>query len=279
MKTYLTYIPLRLYPAIALVLFYTLMQALAFFPLVSFPFSLLLLKSFIDALILTGMGWLLSIIVPSSNYVKLGFYQRFINYFAIGILFLIVWVSMGLLTSWILFRQNSIIEIKNLLPVTAFIGSLLYVILAQLIHMQIIAKKDQPGEFLIDFEEEVEESMSPPLSENQHENELERVAVKVGQKIHVILVQDIYYIQSDGDYVQIVTDQHTYLKEETMKYFETSLPQTRFVRVHRSYIVNVEKILRIELYEKQSQMLTLKNGDKIRASASGYKALRIALNL
>ncbi|MFA7583957.1 MAG: LytTR family transcriptional regulator DNA-binding domain-containing protein [Proteiniphilum sp.] len=49
--------------------------------------------------------------------------------------------------------------------------------------------------------------------------------------------------------------------------------------MHRSYIVNVEKILRIELYEKQSQMLTLKNGDKIRASVSGYKALRLILNL
>lgn len=120
----------------------------------------------------------------------------------------------------------------------------------------------------------------PPLgSENPHESELERVAVKVGQKIHVILVPDILYIQSDGDYVQIVTDQHAYMKEETMKYFETSLPQSKFVRVHRSYIVNVEKILRIELYEKQSQMLTLKNGDKIRASVSGYKALRSVLNL
>ncbi|MCE5179840.1 MAG: LytTR family transcriptional regulator DNA-binding domain-containing protein [Porphyromonadaceae bacterium] len=59
----------------------------------------------------------------------------------------------------------------------------------------------------------------------------------------------------------------------------TFLPRTQFVRVHRSYIVNVEKILRIELYEKQSQILTLKNGDKIRASASGYKALRSILNL
>lgn len=55
--------------------------------------------------------------------------------------------------------------------------------------------------------------------------------------------------------------------------------RTKFVRVHRSHIVNVEKILRIELYEKQNQMLTLKNGDQIRASVSGYKALREALNL
>jgi len=95
----------------------------------------------------------------------------------------------------------------------------------------------------------------------------------------VILVPDIVYIQSDGDYVQIVTHQNRFLKEETMKYFEAGLPSSQFVRVHRSYIVNVEKILRIEMYEKQNQMLTLKNGDKIRASVAGYKALRAVLNL
>jgi DNA-binding LytR/AlgR family response regulator len=79
--------------------------------------------------------------------------------------------------------------------------------------------------------------------------------------------------------VQIVTAQSRYLKEETMKYFEASLPRSRFVRVHRSYIVNVEKILRIELYEKQNQMLTLTNGDQIRASVAGYRELRTILNL
>ena len=225
------------------------------------------------------MGLLLSFIVPSSNYVKLSFYQRFINYFAIGILFVILWVSIELLTSWTLFRYTSLFEFKNLLPVSSLIGSLFYVIFAQMIHIQIIAKNNLKEETFPDpeMDETVSESLS--MNENQQESELERVAVKVGQKIHVILVQDIYYIQSDGDYVQIVTEQHTYMKEETMKYFETNLPQSHFVRVHRSYIVNVEKILRIELYEKQSQMLTLKNGDKIRASASGYKALRLALNL
>ncbi len=148
-----------------------------------------------------------------------------------------------------------------------------------MIHMQIIKREGEPEEDPIDRDQDDIAALPLSVSENPQESELERVAVKVGQKIHVILVPDILYIQSDGDYVQIVTDQHAYMKEETMKYFETSLPQSRFVRVHRSYIVNVEKILRIELYEKQSQMLTLKNGDKIRASVSGYKALRLILNL
>lgn len=103
--------------------------------------------------------------------------------------------------------------------------------------------------------------------------------VKTGQRIHVILTSEIVYIQSDGDYVQIVTDQSKFLKEETMKYFEANLPNNLFVRVHRSYIVNLEKISRIETYEKNNQMLMLKNGDKIKASASGYRTLRDALGL
>ena len=284
MKLTYNYIPFRLYPAILLGLLYTVMQAMAFYPLLNFPFGTLLLKSFIDALILLSMGWLLGIVVPSSNYVRLGAYQRFINYLAIGVLFVIVWVMMGFLTSYLIFHKEQFTETRILLPASAFIGALLYVIFALLIHIQIVnrkGEKEDEEDADIDEAEANGVTASMPQSVNGHANggDLERIAVKVGQKIHVILVTDIMYIQSDGDYVQIVTDQHNYIKEETMKYFETNLPADRFVRVHRSYIVNVEKILRIELYEKQSQMLTLKNGDKIRASASGYKALRTVLNL
>jgi DNA-binding LytR/AlgR family response regulator len=107
---------------------------------------------------------------------------------------------------------------------------------------------------------------------------MKRIAVKSGQKIHVITVSDVLYIQSEGDYVQIFTSDGKYLKEQTMKYFETNLP-SQFVRVHRSYIVNIEAISRIELYEKQNQQLTLKNGHKIKISIAGYKLLKLRLNL
>ena len=108
---------------------------------------------------------------------------------------------------------------------------------------------------------------------------IERIAVKSGTKIHVVLVPEILYLQADGDYVQIYTAQGKYLKEQTMKYFEEHLPENQFVRVHRSVIVNVEMISRIELYEKQNQLLTLKNGQQIKTSPGGYKALRAVLNL
>lgn len=284
MKLTYTYIPFRLYPAILLGLLYTVMQAMAFHPLLNLPLGTLLLKCFIDALILLSMGWLLGIVVPSSNYVRLGTYQRFINYLAIGVLFVFAWVMMGFLTSYLTFNKEQFSQTRILLPANAFSGALLYVIFALLIHIQIVNRKgadeDEEDADMGEAEEKgVVESTSFSPNDHVHGVDLERIAVKVGQKIHVILVNDIVYIRSDGDYVQIVTDQHNYIKEETMKYFETNLPALRFVRVHRSYIVNVEKILRIELYEKQTQMLTLNNGDKIRASAAGYKALRLALKL
>jgi DNA-binding LytR/AlgR family response regulator len=127
-----------------------------------------------------------------------------------------------------------------------------------------------------DKSENNEQNSKPKPVENVET--LERIAVKSGQKIHVIIVSDILYLQAEGDYVQIFTNDGKYLKEQTMKYFENNLP-SQFVRVHRSYIINIETISRIELYEKQNQQLTLKNGHKIKISIAGYKLLKLRLNL
>jgi len=108
---------------------------------------------------------------------------------------------------------------------------------------------------------------------------LERVVVKSGQKLNVITIPEIVYFQAEGDYVRIFTDTGKFLKEDTIKFFQARLPETQFVRVHRSYLVNISKILRIELYEKQNQQLTLSNGEKLKISASGYKRLREVLGL
>mgnify|MGYP000631511988 FL=1 len=64
-----------------------------------------------------------------------------------------------------------------------------------------------------------------------------------------------------------------------MKYLEKHLPVTQFVRVHRSTIVNVTQILRVELFGKETYRLLLKNGDKLRVSLSGYKLLKTRLDL
>jgi two-component system LytT family response regulator len=104
--------------------------------------------------------------------------------------------------------------------------------------------------------------------------ELERVITRMGSKITVIPVEKIWYLESADDYVMIHSELGNHLKEKTMKYFEEHLPGNRFVRIHRSFIVNISYIAGIELYEKDTHLISLKSGDKVRASADGYKRLK-----
>lgn len=108
---------------------------------------------------------------------------------------------------------------------------------------------------------------------------LQRVAVKSGSKIEIVAVADITHIESEGDYVMIHSKNGKFLKEKTMKFFEQHLDSGTFVRVHRSCIINVNEISRIELFEKDSYIIKLKCGAQIKASSSGYKQLKELLNI
>lgn len=107
---------------------------------------------------------------------------------------------------------------------------------------------------------------------------LERITIKNGKKIKVIRVGEIEYLQAAGDYVAIVTDEGRWLKEQTMKHFEEYLPAEEFARIHRSYIVNIARIVRLERYGNQYQV-TLSSGENIKVSAAGYKTLKERLSL
>lgn len=120
---------------------------------------------------------------------------------------------------------------------------------------------------------------SMPAAVNQPEEPIDRITVKDGSRIHLISTCDLLYIQACGDYVTLVTAEGQYVKEQTMKYLETHLPATGFVRVHRSTIVNVTQISRVELFGKENYRLLLKNGIKLRVSHSGYRLLKERLEL
>jgi two-component system LytT family response regulator len=107
---------------------------------------------------------------------------------------------------------------------------------------------------------------------------IERVVVKTGTKIKVIPVERIIYFEAQDDYVMIYTEDGKHLKEKTMKYFETHLDNSKFVRIHRSYIVNVNHILQLEHFNKESYVAKLKNGVSLRISNNGYKTLKDRLN-
>ena len=107
---------------------------------------------------------------------------------------------------------------------------------------------------------------------------LERIVVKKGNKIHIINVEDIIYIESNGDYVMIYTKEGRFLKENTMKFYENRLDRKTFVRIHRSNILNINYLDKIELYKKESYLVHLKNGTKLKAGLSGYKLLKNILD-
>lgn len=279
------YQPFRWLPIAICSLLFGALEALALFPLMEFANAILWVKVVVDAFIMAGLGLVLFTVIRSWNYVEFDFWQRVVNYSALGVIYLIIWGLLNYLLVIFTAREGGPYErLLKLLPLTLFIAFLIYIIQLLLIHDQIRRENHEPDTASSDVDEPalpvIENQLVVPEGESENVEEvLERVAVKSGQKIHVILVPDIIYIQSDGDYVQIVTAEGRHLKEERMKFFEANLPCNNFVRVHRSYIVNVEKILRIELYEKQNQMLTLSNGDQIKASVSGYRSLRAVLNL
>ncbi|MDR0756931.1 MAG: LytTR family transcriptional regulator DNA-binding domain-containing protein [Tannerella sp.] len=123
------------------------------------------------------------------------------------------------------------------------------------------------------------ETPLPVLPSDERTKEyVKRFTVRSGQKIKIIPVEDILCLQAEGDYVAIYTTEGRWLKEQTMKYSEEQLPPDLFLRVHRSCIVNISRISRIERYGEKQQII-LCNGDKIKISATGYRMLRQRLEL
>jgi len=122
------------------------------------------------------------------------------------------------------------------------------------------------------------ESKSFKLTENYHER-INRIAVKTGSKIEIIPLGEIIFLQSQDDYVEIHWRDKKFLKLQRMKYYENALDPEQFVRIHRSYIVNVSAIARIEPLGKETHAAILKNGESLTVSTSGYSRLREVLSL
>ena len=110
-------------------------------------------------------------------------------------------------------------------------------------------------------------------------SQTERVVVKTAGKIKIIPITDIQYLEAADDYVKIFTSEGSFLKNKTMGFFENSLPQNQFARTHRSYIINVHEITRIDPYEKENHLAILRSGARIPVSKAGYAKLKTVLGL
>ena len=103
--------------------------------------------------------------------------------------------------------------------------------------------------------------------------------VKTAGKIKIIPIPDILYLEAADDYVKLHTKDGSYLKNKTMGFFESTLPQDQFVRTHRSYILNVQEITRIDPYEKENHLAILRSGARLPVSKAGYGKLKEVLGL
>ena len=101
--------------------------------------------------------------------------------------------------------------------------------------------------------------------------------VRNGSKINIIAVNKIRYIEAMDDFVCIYTHNGKFLKQQTMKYFEEHLPHKEFIRVHRSYILSLTELSKLEPYGKDSHVAVLKGEGEIPVSRSGYSRLRGSL--
>jgi two-component system LytT family response regulator len=106
---------------------------------------------------------------------------------------------------------------------------------------------------------------------------LERVAIRDGANVHVIPVGKIDYVEAQDDYVCFRTEGKGLLKQQTLGEVETALDPAQFVRIHRSYILNIDRLAKLELYAKDSHAAILRDGTRLPVSRSGYARLNAVL--
>ena len=128
------------------------------------------------------------------------------------------------------------------------------------------------------LEEHAGKALTGVVEQNrEHSGTLSRVAVRTGSKIQIVPVGKIRYLEAMDDYVKLHTEQGVFLKQDTMKHYDEHLPAEDFIRIHRSYIVRLKEIVRLELLGKDSHVVFLQDGTQLSVSRSGYALLKEAL--
>ena len=101
----------------------------------------------------------------------------------------------------------------------------------------------------------------------------ERVLIRDGADVHVLPADAIDYVEAQDDYVAFKSAGKQYLKDQTLAAVEATLDPARFVRIHRSFVLNIDRIAKVELYAKDSRMAILRDGTRLPVSRAGYARL------
>lgn len=126
---------------------------------------------------------------------------------------------------------------------------------------------------------ETRNNLAPLMDSIRQDQSLQRVVIKDGSKIRIIPLHEVFMLEAADDYVKVHTANGVYLKKKTMQSFEASLPGNQFIRLHRSYMVNISQITRIEPFEKEGHVALLRAGQQVPVSKSGYQKLKEILDI
>ena len=100
-----------------------------------------------------------------------------------------------------------------------------------------------------------------------------RVLVRDGPRVHVLPVDKLDYVQAQDDYVSFRCEGKDYLKDQTLAQVEESLDPRRFIRIHRSFVLNLERLARVELDARENRVAILTTGQRLPVSRAGYRRL------
>lgn len=114
---------------------------------------------------------------------------------------------------------------------------------------------------------------------NKQPDERFRIVVKDGTEIRIIPTAEIHYLEAYDDYVKIFMKNGYHLKKKTMNYFEQVLDPKQFIRIHRSYIININELTKIESFEKNSYVAILRSEKRVPISRTSYSELKTILGL
>jgi two-component system LytT family response regulator len=102
---------------------------------------------------------------------------------------------------------------------------------------------------------------------------LDRIVVRDGTKVSIIPIAKLDYAEAQDDYIALATEGRKHLKQQTIASLESSLDPSSFLRIHRSYIVNLERVAKVEPYGKDSKIAILHDGTRLPVSRTGYSKL------
>lgn len=232
-----------------------------------------MLECIFSSLILSGLIVLLWFVLRFTRLNGRNPVVTTLNHLALLAFLLLIWLGIEHLLLLLMVTSDVFRLFATLLPLKLTIGSLVLLFMVQLYSPYNATSIEETLE-----SEPSDEEADPHEKPVRPHAAIDTITVKAGSNIHLIPVNELLFLQAEGDYVLLYTQQTRYIKEETMKRLEAQLP-AHFVRIHRSYLVNTNAISRLELYEKQHYLVTLKSGHQLRASISGYRALKEKLQL